>query len=133
MEMLLAHLTGDYLLQSKHMALLKSKKGWDGFQECWFHCFLYTCSVALFMWTLDPLTLILVFATHFIVDRWSLASVWLKLIKGRTFESTLHDTDRTVTAIIKREYDVAFTSIVYAVVDNTFHLISLWAIFGVLG
>jgi hypothetical protein len=48
-------------------------------------------------------------------DRWSLASRWLRLIEGRTFE------------VAKGEWDVAFTAIAYAVTDNTIHALCLWA------
>ena len=127
MELILAHLTGDYLLQGKHMALTKAEKGFEGFKTCFRHCFRYTAAVCFFMWTLDPVIIWLVFMTHWIVDRHSLAWVWLKLIKGRTFEGAVAQEG------VAREFDVGFTCLVYAVVDNTFHLISLWLIFEVFG
>lgn len=121
-RIVLGHLTGDYLLQSKAMALRKSDKGLAGLAWCTFHCVLYTASVSLFLWTLNPLVIALIFLTHWPLDRWSLASVWLKLIRGRDFASAYTSEDQY------REFDVAFTCFVYAVVDNTFHLISLWLI-----
>ena len=119
---LLGHLTGDYLLQSKAMALGKSQKGNRGAGWCAFHVALYTAAVALFWQRYDLVTLALVFVPHYFMDRYSLGSYWLKLIRGRTFESAYSST------AIYREFDIAFTCLVYAVVDNTFHLLSLLAV-----
>ncbi len=49
-----------------------------------------------------------------------MGNIWAKIIKGRTFESarTSQDPDK--------EFDIAFTSVVYTVVDTTFHLVVLW-------
>ena len=118
----LGHLVGDYLLQTKHMALNKSAKGWSGFKTCTWHVFVYTVSICLMIWNADAILVLAIFLPHWIIDRWSLASFWLKLIKGRTFESSYLSQDKY------REFDIAFTSLVYAVVDNTFHLLSLWLV-----
>lgn len=116
----LGHLAGDYLFQSKSMALLKSQKGWQGAKWCLIHCLIYTACVCIFLWTANPLIVALVFLSHYPLDRWSLGSKWLKLIRGRDF----------LTAYVKKEpgweIDVAFSCLVYAVVDNTMHLILLW-------
>jgi hypothetical protein len=118
----LGHLTGDYLVQSKNMALQKSQSGWPGIKWCLLHCSIYTTCVCLFLWTIDPLIIGLVFLSHFPIDRWSLASHWLKIIRGRDF---LH-------AYIGQEnfweIDLSFSCLVYAVVDNAMHLILLWQI-----
>lgn len=119
---LLGHLVGDYLLQSKHMALHKSAPGWPGIMTCTFHVALYTIAVCAFWWTINPLVVALVFIPHFVIDRWSLASLWLKLIRGRTFEAAFSSRDTY------REFDIAFTSIVYTVTDNTMHLLCLWLV-----
>ena len=70
----------------------------------------------------DPAVAALVFVPHWIIDRWSLASLWLKMIRGRTFEAAFNSKDQY------REFDIAFTSIVYTVTDNTMHLICLWLV-----
>jgi hypothetical protein len=118
----LGHLAGDYLCQSKSMALFKSQPGWQGIKWCLLHCLLYTACVCLFLWTVNPLVVGLVFLSHYPLDRWSLGAKWLKLIRGRNF----------LTAYLKKEpgweIDVAFSCLVYAVVDNTWHLILLWLI-----
>lgn len=122
---LLGHLIGDFLLQSKKMALGKSVKGWGGFWTCTFHVFTYTMSVATLLSAASHVTFwcgLFIFIPHWIIDRWSLASVWLKAMRGRTFEAAYSSKDSY------REFDIAFTAIVYTVVDNTLHLLSLWAV-----
>jgi hypothetical protein len=121
-RMLLGHLCGDYLLQSKSMALRKSEKGWLGWLWCLFHCIVYTASVCALVSTIRPIIVVLVFLSHIFIDRWSLASTWLKLIRGRDFFQAYRD---------KAQYweiDLSFSCLVYAVVDNTMHLLLLMLI-----
>lgn len=118
----LGHFVGDYLFQTKYMALNKSESGWSGFKTCSLHVLVYTAVVCLFLWRADGWLVAAIFLPHWIIDRWSLASVWLKILKGRTFESAYLSRDKY------REFDIAFTSLVYAVVDNTFHLLGLWLV-----
>jgi hypothetical protein len=126
-EIVLGHLAGDYLLQNKSMALKKSEKGWAGLGWCTLHCLIYTACICLFLWTVNPfhvafspLLVLLVFLTHWPLDRWSLGSKWLKLIRGRDFIKAFESKDKY------REIDVSFSCLVYAVVDNSLHLILLW-------
>lgn len=121
-ELVLGHLAGDYLLQSKTMAILKSAKGKVGFFWCTLHCLIYTVSLCLFLWTINPLIIVLVFLSHWPLDRWSLASKWLKLIRGRDFVEAYLSAEKF------REIDIAFSCLVYAVTDNTLHIILLWLI-----
>lgn len=121
-EIVLGHLAGDYLFQSKTMALRKSEKGLNGILWCTFHCLVYTFSVSVFLWTINPLIIGLIFLSHWPLDRWSLASKWLKLIHGRDFTKAYRSTEKY------HEIDLAFSCLVYAVVDNTMHLILLWFI-----
>jgi len=102
------------------MALGKSEKSWRGVGVCFVHCLIYTLAVCLFMWNFNPLFVGLVFASHYPIDRWSLADKWLAVIRGRTFKTAL------ASESALRELDIAFTCLVYAVVDNTMHLILLW-------
>lgn len=119
---LLGHLVGDYLFQTKRMALEKSKPGWNGIRQCSLHVAVYTVAVCLFWRTRDPLVITLVAVPHWAIDRWSLADHWLGLIGGRTFEAAYNSPRRY------REFDIAFTSIVYTVTDNTLHLLCLFAV-----
>ncbi len=121
-EIVLGHLAGDYLLQSKTMALKKSEKGFHGILWCTFHCLVYTTSVCLFLWTSGPLVIGLIFLSHWPLDRWSLAAIWLDLIRGRNFVKAYYSTEKC------HEVDLAFSCFVYAVADNTMHLILMWYI-----
>jgi hypothetical protein len=73
------------------------------------------------VWTIDPILIAAVAIPYWLTDRCSLVSLWLKLIRGRTFESAYLSTDKF------REFDIAVTSIVYTVTDSTIHLLCLWA------
>ena len=121
-RMVLGHLVGDYLLQNNKMAFGKSMPGWDGHFWCTVHCLLYTAAVCLFLQTVNPLVVSLVFLSHWPLDRWSLAGKWLKLIGGRDFMAA-HKSDDEY-----RDIHVAFSCLVYAVADNTMHLVLLWLI-----
>lgn len=118
----LGHLVGDYLFQTKYMALNKSAPGRSGFRTCSLHVLIYTASVCIMLWRADAWVAAAIFAPHWVIDRWSAASLWLKLIRGRTFEAAYASQDKY------REFDIAFTSLIYAVTDNTFHLLSLWLV-----
>lgn len=119
-KILFGHLAGDYLFQSKAMAMNKTNKGFGGWLWCLFHCSVYVACVCVTLWRFEPSVIAIVFLTHFPIDRWSLASLWLKLIRGRSFEQAFTSTDQF------REFDIVFTSIVYTVVDNTMHLMLMW-------
>ena len=118
----LGHLVGDYLLQNKQMAWMKGERNWAGFWWCTLHCLIYTFSVCLFLWTINPLIIALVFLSHWPIDRYSLAHHWLKLIGGRDIMVAWLSKERW------REIDIAFSCIVYTVADNTMHLVLLWGI-----
>jgi len=64
----------------------------------------------------------LIFLSHFPIDRWSLADVWLKRIGGRSILAAHAE------AHPHREVRIAFACLVYAVADNTMHLVLLWLI-----
>lgn len=121
-RMFLGHLVGDYLLQSERMAVQKSAAGWRGWTWCLWHCTLYTAAVSAFCWSLPPLGVALVFLSHFPIDRWSLATAWLKRMGGR--DLLVAHTE----AHAYREIRIAFACLVYAVADNTLHLVLLWFI-----
>lgn len=125
-QILFGHLFGDYLFQSKEMALKKSEKSTQGILYCLAHSVIYTISIAVFTWTFNPIILGLVFLSHYPIDRWSLGSKWLKLIHGRDFIQAYESKERY------REIDIAFSAVVYTVVDNTLHLFLLWLIFNIV-
>jgi hypothetical protein len=116
----LGHLVGDYLLQPVAMALGKSEPDRNGFMECTRHCLLYSAAVCLSLyWYSDitnPLVTLAAFATHWPIDRWSLADKWMGLIRSR----------RPGTTYRNKELDAAFYVAVYIMTDITLHLVPLW-------
>jgi len=121
-RLLLGHLIGDFLLQSKTMALRKSEKSLTGHFYCLIHCLIYTAAVSLMLWTTSPLIILLIFLSHYPIDRWSLASKWLKIIKGRDIAAAFYSREEY------QQIDLIFSCIVYTVADNTMHLVLLWMI-----
>lgn len=119
---LLGHLIGDYLLQSTWMALNKSGRSLRGILICTMHVSLYTLAVCGMMQSASPLVWLAVFVPHLIVDHWSLGELWSRMIRGRTMDKTMA-TPRGVG----REFAFAFYAPVYIAVDNTIHLLCLWA------
>lgn len=120
--LIFGHLLGDFVFQTKKMALLKSEKSAKGIIWCSFHVSVYTLLVSIVAGIANPIVWIAIFVPHWIIDRYSLANKWLKFIGGRTFESAQNSTDQW------KNFDIAFTSIVYTVVDGTFHIFSLWLV-----
>jgi len=73
-DQIVAHLVGDYLLQSHWMATEKTRNS----VAAAVHAVTYTLPFAFITWS--PVALALICVTHFIVDRWRLARfvVWAK-------------------------------------------------------
>lgn len=118
--LLFGHLAGDYLLQSKRMALKKAEPGLAGLGWCICHCVIYSATVTCFLAAADLRVFVLVFFAHFLPDRWTLASKWLKLIGGRDILQAAESTGKY------REVDIAFSCFVYAAADNAIHLILMY-------
>lgn len=90
MPQLLAHLFGDYLLQSDWMAQNKTKRGWPALVHALLYslCFLWLCRVPVDYsgWSFVPVgnqrwtPWLVIFGTHFLIDRYRLARyvVWAK-------------------------------------------------------
>ena len=122
--LLMGHLMGDYLFQTNWMA---QRKGAEYF-PCFVHCIIYTFFVcAMTSW--NPLWVLLVFLSHFLVDKYSLVDKWLKAIKSRSLTdfflnghvvAEVQDEDHKENYIVLRG---GFTALVYAVADNTVHII----------
>jgi hypothetical protein len=132
--LLLGHLVGDYLVQSKDMALNKSKPGSEGRNWCIYHCLWYSTMVASFVtiagWRVIKfedffssyaVAFIIAFITHYPLDRTSFGWWWMKMIKQSQFSDDPTD---------KRNY---FVGPVYIAIDNTWHLLLMWVAFSLLG
>ena len=116
-KFLIAHLIADFLLQNNWMALNKTKK----LMPLIVHGVIYAiCMFVTFpeivMWRILRISVL-----HCIVDRYSLADKWLRLIKGRSFISV----DEKYFPLTQKDYPiyVSFTCIVYVVVDFLIHFL----------
>jgi len=74
---IVAHMIGDYFIQNSWMAANKTKS----WLPCFVHCFLYTLAVLLVCRWFDY-RLIIVFVTHYAMDRWRLAAIWRRWFSG---------------------------------------------------
>lgn len=145
-EMLLGHLAGDYLLQNEWMTLNKSKNTWIGWLAAFVHCIIYTLAVCLFMQNFQPIWMVVVFLTHFPIDKFSLAEHYMHFIKGKGMRDYVRkDNPHPMKAIVtKRDvdaraplnrYDIlegGFTALVYTVTDNAMHLILMWGAYQII-
>jgi len=138
----LGHLAGDYLLQNQWMALNKSKNTWVGWLSALIHCVLYTFAVCLFMWNFDPIWMVVVFLSHFPIDKFSLTDKYLHYIKGRSLKDYVNKDKWKENLIIinplKHEinrYDIlegSFAAVVYTITDNAMHLILMWGAYQII-
>jgi hypothetical protein len=73
-DQFVAHLVGDYIIQSDWMANEKTKRS----LAAAIHAVTYTLPFLLI--TRNPLALAIIAGTHFVIDRWRLARfvIWLK-------------------------------------------------------
>jgi hypothetical protein len=102
MIQLVLHLVGDYLLQNDWMALNKKKPGLKGFVACLVHCLIYSLPFLLIS---TPRQWVIIFVSHFIIDRWGFVKWFMNAIGQKKFA----------------EPPMAPWSII--AVDNTFHLL----------
>ena len=116
-KLVIAHLLGDFLLQTATMADTKYRPGWSGTWWCTVHVGIYTAVFAGMFGQMSLLLGIGIFVPHWLIDRYSLSYRWMQLI-GRS--SLLADHSPT---------KAAFGAIIYVVIDQTFHLVSLVVLF----
>lgn len=123
--MLLGHLVGDYLLQNDWMALGKSKHDGMGWLTCIVHCLLYTLAVCTIMWQWSVMWFVIVFLSHFIIDKFGIPEMYLRFINGRSIGKFIENTENAVyTPHIGLRSGI--TVFVYVVCDNTMHLLIMW-------
>lgn len=122
----LGHRIGDYLLQSKWMALTKAAPGLRGAWACTVHVMIYTTAVCATLWIargeIEWWLWLVIAIPHWTIDRWYLGAQWLKAIRGRTFEAARDAAEGPL-----RPFEIAFFAVVYAETDETLHLLCLWA------
>lgn len=124
-EMLLGHLVGDYLLQNNWMALGKSKHTGLGWLACVVHCTLYTVAVCLIMWNWQIAWIVAVFLSHFVIDKFGIPEMYLKLIRGRSLQQFLGNKENAEWSPYVGLRG-GFYTFVYVVADNTMHLLLMW-------
>lgn len=127
MSLLLAiigHLVGDYLLQNDWMALNKKRN----LAICAVHATIWTLSVALFSgwffyqnWRGAVIGLVLYF-THLIQDHTNIVTWWMSLIGQKRFMKC-DEFDLTDMRVVP---GLGPWSII--VVDNVWHIVTLWAV-----
>lgn len=112
----LAHLAGDYLIQSDWMATEKTKRWWPAIA----HGLTYTLPYLLI--TQSPVALAVIAGTHIIIDHYRLARhvAWFKnQIAPKAFRSEWHDCKGTGYPSDKPTFMAVWLMII---ADNTIHL-----------
>lgn len=113
----LAHLVGDYLIQSDWMAQEKTKRWWPAVA----HGLVYTLPYALVTQSLLALTVIA--GTHIVIDHWRLARhvVWAKnFLAPRRYWYSWRDCRATGYHASRPDWLAVWLLII---ADNTMHLI----------
>lgn len=117
MIQLFLHLLGDYFLQNDWMAVNKSKYSLLGYLTCFIHCTLYAIPFGLYYhnWVLA----FLIYITHFLVDKFSLAKYWTKLVNchWKVEDNTIQE--KLGFSASRPEYLVVWLHIIR---DNAVHL-----------
>jgi len=109
--LILGHLVGDYLFQNKRMAEAKGFFTLSGWFWCGLHSAIYSMTICFFLWNFNPWLFVLIFLTHFPIDKFSVAS-WLFKLKYRE----------------RVDFDKPGHLFIYAANDNALHLLLMWAV-----
>ncbi len=118
---IIGHMVGDYILQNDWMATNKSRLDTaDGWIVCAIHAAIWTLCVEFFgclgqfpntphplEWMISGLWL---FGTHYLIDRYRLAARAMPYMRQASFAETLGPWSRII-------------------VDNTWHLVTIWLLF----
>jgi hypothetical protein len=109
MIQLLLHLFGDFITQNNWMAENKSKMTLNGYVACFTHCALYSIPFAFIA---SPAALMVIFGTHFFIDKFRLARHVCR-IKNWTFNTETGYSEHTPAWL---------STLLVMVVDNTMHI-----------
>jgi hypothetical protein len=114
---LLAHLVGDYLLQSDWMANEKTKRWWPA----WAHALTY--GLPFLFVTQSPLALAVIVGTHAVIDHYRLARhvVWVKNLMAP--RSHWHPWSECSATGYHKDRPLWMTVWLMIIADNTIHLI----------
>ncbi len=119
-DQILAHLVGDYILQSHWMATEKTKRS----LAAAVHAVTYTLPFLLL--TLDPVALAFIAGTHFLIDRYRVARfiVWLKNGYWKFEGKYIFGNFDQATPTGYRDEVPPFLSVwLLIIADNTMHLV----------
>lgn len=78
MIQLISHLFGDFVFQNDWMASNKGVQNKKGYISCFVHCLVYTI---FFYSQATFLQLMLIFLSHFLIDKFRLAFLWCNYFK----------------------------------------------------
>lgn len=134
---LIGHCFGDYLLQPYKFAFYKKHNDFMGYMMCTAHCAIYKSSIIVPLtflgYPLNPFHIILIFGTHFVIDKYPIIEKWVDFLAIRSWDYAYKTEDGGFNLSKKVEpLDTVVTSfgaIVYVVCDNTIHILSLVLIF----
>ena len=115
MEQLIAHLVGDYLLQTSYMAEHKVRS-WP---VAILHAFVY--SIPFVFLTQSATALAVIFSTHAVIDRYRLAR-YVAMVKNMVGEPGSWRQYKTYTGFSEKTPDWMSVWLVI-ITDNTMHLI----------
>lgn len=102
------HLVGDYLLQNDWMANEKTKDS----LVCGIHCVIYTLPFAIAIFDSPFIWIVLV--SHFFIDRFRLATYWIKLVNWSWGSNNFG---------YKGDKPIWMSFWLMIIIDNTFHII----------
>jgi len=115
MEQLLAHLVGDYILQTSHMAENKIKS----MGVAAIHAFIY--SLPFLFITHSPAALLVIFGTHTIIDRYRLAAY---VARFKNMAGDIRHWEEYITYTGYREETPNWLAVWLVIItDNTIHLL----------
>ena len=129
--LLVGHMAGDYLLQNDFMAMNKKKWSLLGWFACALHCFVYALAVCYFAGWLGRWDLFAaVMLGHMVFDKTYLVVNWMSMTGS--FRRLLRAEVPVIVGDGMLGSAVAGTVMAhkvwaYALVDNSFHLVALWA------
>lgn len=113
---IIGHLVGDYLAQNDWMALNKKLPGDEGRAACIIHCLIWTLCVSLFSGWWHPLTGLILFTTHYIQDRTQIILWWMTKVNSQ--EKFVNGPCAPWSVIV---------------VDNVWHIVTLWVVAKFIG
>jgi hypothetical protein len=116
MEQLLAHLVGDYVLQTSHMAEKKTQS----WAVAILHAFVY--SLPFLLLTQSAAALFVIFSTHAVIDRYRVAA-YVARVKNMAGEPTHWRRYLTHTGYASSTPDWLSVWLVI-ITDNTLHMVT---------